>query len=353
MFKIQQIETANFYMDKAMDGMQEFAQKVRPQIDQRFEKSTKTRDKTPIEINLNKRKDLELEKIRFLNDKLNTQLKKIIKTYPKMNKLEDVYKKLINTSDIKVKDIEDSLRRLLWITNTVDEFTQNTEVKIKRAKTGQTVGFLMKKHLGRVNSLFRKNKSYFTKLEQARKFMNKLPTFLDIYTVAIGGYPNVGKSTLMQKVTGSDVEVQNYPFTTKGLMFGYIEKDNHKQIQLIDTPGLLGRDKNNDIEQRAEIILSEYSDVIIFVLDFTESCGYGVKNQIKLLKKTNDLGKKIVLYLSKTDIYDEEAQERQEEYTRQIKKYQTFTESEELKTFIIAQKEKNKKFDIRNIKVIK
>ena len=353
MFKIQQIETANFYMDKAMDDMQQYASKIRPQIDQRFEKSKKTKDKTPIEINLNKRKDLELEKIRHLNDKLNSELKKIIKKYPRMNKLDEIYKKLINTADIKVKDIEDCLRRLLWIANTVDEFTQNTESKIKRTKTGQTVGFLMKKHLGKVNSLFRKNKEYFLKLEQARKFMNRLPKFLDMYTVAIGGYPNVGKSTLMQKITGSKVEVQNYPFTTKGLMFGYIEQDNHKQIQLIDTPGLLGRDKINDIEKRAEIILNEHSDVVIFVIDFTQSCGYDIKSQIKLLNKTAELGKKIVLYFSKTDIFDEEAQDRVEEYKRQTKKYQTFVDSEELKTFIIEQKEKKKKFDIRNIKVIK
>ena len=45
----------------------------------------------------------------------------------------------------------------------------------------------------------------------------------------IVGLPNVGKSTLMKKMTGSDVEIQNYPFTTKGLMFSYL-KYNDKKI---------------------------------------------------------------------------------------------------------------------------
>lgn len=340
-------------MDRAMNGMQEYATKIRPQIDARFEASKKVKDKTNDVINLDKRKDLELEKIRYLNSQINSQIKKIIKRFPRMKKLDEIYKKLINTNQVKVADIEDCLKRLLWIVNTADEYTLNTEVKIKRAKTSQTVGFIMKKHLGKVNSLFRKNKEYFKKLEEARRFMNKLPTFLDIYTVAIGGYPNVGKSTLMKKITGSDVEIQNYPFTTKGLMFGYIEKDNHKQIQLIDTPGLLGRNKNNDIETRAEIVISEFSDVIIFVIDMTQSCGYDVKSQIKLLKKTAQMEKPIVIYLSKTDIYDEESLETKEENLRYLKKYKVFENSDELKDYIIEQKEKKKKFDIRDIKVIK
>lgn len=353
MFKIPKVENANFYIDSAMNSMQEFAIKERENIEERYNKTPSTKNKGFDVIKLNKRKDLELEKIRFLNQRLNTTIKKLIKNFPRLKKIDEIYIKLINTSQVPLKEIENSLSRLQWITNKIDEFTQNTEHKIKKAKTQQTTGFLMKKYLGKVNSLFRKNKDIFEKLDSARKFMNKLPEFEDIYTIAIGGFPNVGKSTLMNKLTKSNVEIQNYPFTTKGLMFGYIYQANTKTIQLIDTPGMLGRDKQNQIEQRAQIILSQYSNIIVYVIDFTQTCGYNIKNQIKLLRETKELKKTILIYLSKTDIFDNDAKELKKEYENTLKKYKTFENSEELKKHIIEEKSKNKKFNIKNINVIK
>ena len=353
MFKISKIEKATFYIDNAMNAMEEFAIKERENIEERFKKNPSIKNKGYDVVKLDKRKDLELEKIRFLNKKLDNTIKKIISRFPKFKNVEEVYIKLINTSQTPVKDLEDALSRLNWITHKIDEFTQNTEHKLKKAKTQQTIGFLMKKYLGKVNSLFRKNKDIFETLDEARKFMNKLPKFENIYTVAIGGFPNVGKSTLMQKLTNSNVEIQNYPFTTKGLMFGYINQGNTKSIQLIDTPGLLGREKQNPIEKRAQLILSEHSDVIVFVLDLTQTCGYSIKNQVKLLKQTRDLQKPMAIYLSKTDIFDEDAGETHKEYESILKKYKVFDDAKKLKEYLIEQKSNNKKFDIKNIKVIK
>lgn len=356
MFKIPKVEKGSFYIDNAMKAMQEYAQKERTNIDNRFDKNkvtSRSLQKPLEETKMNKRKDLELQKIRFLNERVNYSLKKIISQFPKLKKIDPIYIKLINTSDIKLADMEDSLKRMLWITNAIDELTQTTEVKIKKTKSQETTGFLMKKYLGKVNSYFRKNKDVFTNLDEARKFMNRLPVFEPIYTASIAGFPNVGKSTLMNKMTGSNVEIQNYPFTTKGLMFGYIKKNETKIIQLIDTPGLLGRLKQNDIEKRAQIIITEHCDLIIFVLDFTLNCGFEIEKQLKLLKETKQSGKEIILYLSKNDIFDKDAKELKEENLNTIKKYQIFDNAETLKKYLLQKQTENKKFDIKNIKVIK
>lgn len=353
MFKIPKIENESFYIDQAMNSMQEIAQKKRNEIDRRFESVITSKKKTRDEINLDKRKDLELEKIRHLNDRINTALKNLIKRFPKFEKVDKIYLDLINTSEVPVPQIKDALARLLWIVNTIDEHTQNTEIKIKRAHTQQTVGFIMKKYLGRVNSYFRKNKEFFKKLDEARKFMNRLPTFENIYTAAIAGFPNVGKSTLMQKVTGSEVEVQNYPFTTKGLMFGYIVESERKYVQLIDTPGLLGRDKNNAIEERAQLVVTDFSDIIVFVIDFTQSCGYDIEAQFKLLKKTANIKKDIIIYLSKTDLFNEETEELREEYKSKLKKYKVYTNSDEIRKHLLEEKKKNTKFDPSKLNLIK
>lgn len=354
MFKIPQIEKSTYYVDKAMESMQEYATKERDKIGDRFERSKGTAKKEQSNVNFDKRKDLELQKIRFLNDRLNESIRKINRRFPDFRKMDEIYKKLINTGQSKVPHIQDALARLLWIANTVDDFTQKTEHKLKTVKSQETAGFLMKKYFGRVNSLFRKNKEYFQILEDARKFMNKLPTFEDLYTVSIAGFPNVGKSTLMKAISGSNVEIQNYPFTTKGLMFSYLNYNGKKAIQLIDTPGLLGRDKNNDIEERAQIVINEYCQYIVFVIDFTEGCGYDIKNQLKLLKKIKqDTSKPIILYLSKTDIYNEEDVERKEESTQLIKKYIVFEDKEKLKKFLLEEFSKQiKTFDPAKLKII-
>ncbi|MCA9496349.1 MAG: 50S ribosome-binding GTPase [Nanoarchaeota archaeon] len=355
MFKIPKIENSKYYIDRIMNDMQHFANKQRDEIQQRFEKSIGTKKKDPKQVNLDKRKDLELEKIRFINNQTSKHIKKLNKTFPDFRKVNDIYIKLINTSETPVKKIQDALARLLWISNTIDELTQNSEFKIKKARTSETVGFIMKKYLGRINSYYTKNKEFYQTLNDARKYMNQLPDFKDLYTISIAGFPNVGKSTLMKKITKSNVEIQNYPFTTKGLMFGYLKKNNESIIQFIDTPGLLGRNKNNAIEERAQIIVTQYCSEIIFVIDFTQSCGFEIDSQIKLLKKTqNQTDKPIIIYLSKTDIYNEETKELKKEYENKLKKYKIFNESEKLKDFVMDNYMKSiSKFDPRKINLIK
>ena len=77
-----------------------------------------------------------------------------------------------------------------------------------------------------------------------------MPTVdFDAFTVVIAGFPNVGKSTVLRRLTGAKPKVAEYPFTTKGIQIGYLETKWNK-IQVIDTPGLLDRpiDQMNNIE---------------------------------------------------------------------------------------------------------
>lgn len=354
MFKIPTIERAEFYADLNMRAMQEFAREEKVRIDDRWKKNASTQKKERDEILLNKRKDLELQKIRNINFKTNRQIRKITSRFPKFGHIQEIYIKLIDTSTTPVKEIETALQNLNTIANNCDHITQLTETKIKRANTSQTIGFLMKKFLGKYNSLYNKNKTSFLKLREAAKFMNRLPTFEELYTVAIAGFPNVGKSTLMKAITGSDVEIQNYPFTTKGLMFGYLKYKGNKQVQLIDTPGLLGRKDNNSIEKRAQIVLNGHSDLIVFVLDITESCGFGLNEQLALLKNTAKLETDIVLYLSKTDIFNEEDEDVLDEIKTKIKKFKLFREKDEVKKYLLDESLKRKQsFDPKKLRLIK
>lgn len=354
MFKIPRIEKSSFYVDHALKNMEEYASVEKDKIQLRFSKIVSSQRKSKEEINLNKRKDLELQKVRYVNDKLNNYLRTIIRKFPELSQVDEIYVKLIDTSEVNSKKIREYLRNILDLANSIDDLSQKTEHKLKRAKTHTTQGFIMGKFLGKVNSMFEKESKSFLELETARKFINKLPTFEDLYTISIGGFPNVGKSTLMNKISGSDVEIQNYPFTTKGLMFGYIHHNSKKAIQLIDTPGLLNREIRNSIEERAEIILNEYCDRIVFVLDITESCGYSLEKQLELLEKVKENKKEIMIYLSKTDIYNNEHKNKLKQIKTKLKNFEFRENSEKLKEELIEiYLNHGNKFDPKKLKIIR
>ena len=76
-------------------------------------------------------------------------------------------------------------------------------------------------------------------LEQVRQHLSRLPSIdPNTRTLLICGYPNVGKSSFLNKITRADVEVQSYAFTTKSLYVGHTDY-KYLRWQVIDTPGIL------------------------------------------------------------------------------------------------------------------
>ncbi|MBR9703246.1 GTP-binding protein [Candidatus Woesearchaeota archaeon] len=119
------------------------------------------------------------------------------------------------------------------------------------------------------------------------------------FTIAIAGFPNVGKSTLLSKITTASPEIKNYAFTTKGLNVGVFEY-KFSRIQCVDTPGTLARIKENPVERLAILTRQYLARVVIYVYDATEP--YPMKDQERLHKIVKDEGHEMVCYLSKTDI---------------------------------------------------
>lgn len=123
--------------------------------------------------------------------------------------------------------------------------------------------------------------------------------------VAIVGRPNVGKSTLLNRLAGQKIAiVSNKPQTTRTAIKGIINKKN-AQIIFTDTPGI-HKPKNKLGEKMAETIDNAVSevDLILYVIEATDK-GIGMANEF-ILNKVKSTNTKSILVINKVDIVQKE-----------------------------------------------
>ena len=119
-------------------------------------------------------------------------------------------------------------------------------------------------------------------------------------TVAIIGRPNVGKSTLFNKLTKSrSAIVSNFSGLTKDRNYGLLSLGDSKTF-LIDTGGIDFRKKDsieNEISEQAWIAVDE-SSLVLFVIDGSEELTNLYSEILENLRKRN---KKFIAILNKND----------------------------------------------------
>ena len=117
--------------------------------------------------------------------------------------------------------------------------------------------------------------------------------------VAIVGRPNVGKSTIFNRIIGERKSiVEDTPGVTRDRIYGKAEWLT-KEFRLIDTGGIQLEDQDfqQEIQMQVEIAIEE-ADAIVFVVSGREGVTRDDEYIARLLQKTN---KKIILAVNKID----------------------------------------------------
>jgi len=257
---------------------------------------------------LYKKKKTIIAQIDSFSNSVISTLEQYVKKFPSIDNLPAFYQELIDIK-IDVNKLKKSLGAADWARKTCQMIYTKQSKSLKKSKN---VDFLAKKQeeiYGRISSVVKQIGQELENLAVAQNIMRVFPEIQDIPTVVIAGYPNVGKSSLLRCLSAAKPKIAQYPFTTKEIHVGHIErKEKHivKRFQIIDTPGLLDRpfSKRNEIEKQALSALKTLANIIVFVIDSSETCGYLLKDQISLLnqiKKTFSKSEFIVVE-NKADI---------------------------------------------------
>ncbi len=243
-------------------------------------------------------------KLNVINDILISRLENILNEFPKEKELPPFYQALLKLT-LDYVWFKKSCGAVYWARQKVKELHREYVSRINHTSEMGKIPAISLQFYGRVSSLLKQIQPELTYLDECRKIFRTYPDVQDLPTVCLYGFPNVGKTTLLNQLSGSRAKVAAYAFTTTGINAGYLEINKEMKIQILDVPGTLARpEKMNAIELQAELVVKELANVVVFVLDASEQGGYSLEIQQDLLKRISeqDGQKQMIVYLSKTDL---------------------------------------------------
>jgi nucleolar GTP-binding protein len=231
-----------------------------------------------------------------------TQVSRVVESYPDLSNLPEFYEQLCG-SQFDIDEVRQALGRLQGVVPTIRMLARGCIKDVGALEDGELMKKRFNVFVGRAKSVLVQAGKGAGLLNAARDSMVVFPLLkIDHYTVALAGFPNVGKSTLLSKLTSAKPKIANYSFTTKTLNVGYY-KEGYHDVQVVDTPGALARfEKMNAVEQMAFLCVKYAAHLVVMVIDPTP--GYSLEEQRLLVKQVREHDKELLFYISKTDIAD-------------------------------------------------
>jgi nucleolar GTP-binding protein len=270
---------------------------------------SKTQRKTPTVVHkgyhISRIRQFYMKKVKFTQKSINEKLTVILTDFPRVDDIHPFYGDLMHVlydrDHLKV-----ALGQVSAVRHIVDNVGRDYVRLMKYGDSLYRCKQLKRAALGRMATALKKLAGALSYLEKVRQHLARLPSIdPNERTLLVTGFPNVGKSSFMNKVTRADVEVQPYAFTTKSLYVGHTDY-NYGVWQVIDTPGILDHalEERNVVEMQAITALAHLRAAILFFMDLSGECGYTVAQQLSLFHSIRPLftGKPLVVVFNKSDV---------------------------------------------------
>jgi len=270
---------------------------------------SKTQRKTPTVIHpgyaISRIRSFYMRKVKFTQQTYHDRLSVILEEFPILDDIHPFYADLMN-----VLYDRDHYKLALGQLNTarhlIDSIGTDYAKLLKYGDSLYRCKQLKRAALGRMCTIMKKQGPSLAYLEQVRQHLARLPSIdPNTRTLVLCGFPNVGKSSFLNRVSRAEVDVQPYPFTTKSLFVGHTDY-KYLRFQVIDTPGILDHplEQRNTIEMQSITALAHLRAAVLFLVDISEQCGYTLDQQIHLFNSIKPLfsGKPLLIVCNKIDV---------------------------------------------------
>jgi len=213
---------------------------------------------------------------------VSDNLENVVTAWPEFDELDPFYYELVDAI-VGIDALRQHLSELTWASRKADDIRDEYQSRFRNVDA-EGAKKLRKQAFARIADVVEEVADDLDAINDAHQDLRRLPDIRpDEPTIVVAGYPNVGKSSFVNRVTNARNETASYPFTTTEIRVGHIEAD-HIRYQLVDTPGLLDRppEDRNDIESQAVSALEHLADAVLVLVDASAECGYPLDVQLEL-----------------------------------------------------------------------
>lgn len=227
----------------------------------------------------------EKKRIRVSSQVMRNRLKRVLDGFPDPEKMHPFYQGILDTLSDRSRIVR--IRRSLDKSCDIINQIEREEIKkIGETQNPDKMTEIRQESYGRFSSVINKLDSDLSFLKETKDKIKDIPGIdPEISTVIIAGYPNVGKSTVLNNLTKAKPRVASFPFTTRKIILGHFNK-GWRKYQIVDTPGLLDRpfEEMSKPEKQVIHVFRELEGLIIYIFDPTEHCGFSKLQQLELFK---------------------------------------------------------------------
>jgi len=245
----------------------------------------KVREDTTIKNSRQRARKVAALKIDTLTKELSVPLRSLVEGYRRQLRRLHPFEAVV--SDLTVRALEKSgkgtLQEILDEVKAVHKEVVSTgkaaAAEARNASRAMDAAALAEDGMDRTCRVLEEAAPLLMQMLEVQKALRRVPVVeLTAPTVVLVGAPNVGKSSIINAISTGTPEINNYPFTTRGMTLGHMFDDVdgfQARYQVMDTPGVLARPDGdrNEMESLTIASMLHLPTAVMFVFDLTGLSG--------------------------------------------------------------------------------